>query len=59
MSQAAEHAGPCPTCKQYKAPSLTVDAGVLHEIDGKMHVLLIERGREPFKVLVAVSGKTC
>tara|TARA_B100001758_G_C18188605_1_gene493374 strand:- start:379 stop:825 length:447 start_codon:yes stop_codon:yes gene_type:complete len=43
---------PCPTCQQWPAPKLAVDAAVYHD----RKVLLIERGREPFKGKLAFPG---
>ena len=43
---------PCPNCKQYKTPSLTVDGLVFRN----NRILLIKRKREPFKNKYALPG---
>ena len=43
---------PCPTSQQWPAPKHAVDAAVYHD----KRVLLIERGREPFKGKLAFPG---
>ena len=47
---------PCSQCGRWKNPSPTSDAIALKKIDGKEHILLIERGRDPFKGELAVPG---
>ena len=47
---------PCPRCGRWKNPSTTSDSIVIKKIDGKEHILLIERGAEPFKGELAVPG---
>ncbi len=49
------------TAQPYKKPALTVDGVVLHRQNHKVgedscHILLIERGREPFKGRYALPG---
>ena len=41
--------GPCPTCGTYHNPALTVDAVSVRGEGERREVLLIRRGREPWK----------
>ncbi|KCV71807.1 hypothetical protein H696_01225 [Fonticula alba] len=58
----SDHPWPCPTCKQWRTPSLTVDAGVLRQNEAaslpadRLEVLLIERANPPFKGCWAFPG---
>ena len=47
---------PCTKCGRWKNPSTTSDSIVVKMIDGVENILLIERGREPFKGDLAVPG---
>ena len=51
-----EPPNPCPACGRWKNPSTTSDMIVVKMIDGKEHILLIERGRDPFKGELATPG---
>ena len=48
--------GPCPTCGTYHNPALTVDAVVVRGEGDAREVLLIRRGREPWKGCWAFPG---
>ena len=51
-----EAPNPCPSCGRWKNPSTTSDSIVTKVVDGKEHILLIERGRPPFKGELACPG---
>ena len=46
---------PCPTCQQWPAPKLAVDAAVYRDKEGKCCSWL-KCGREPFKGKLAFPG---
>ena len=48
--------GPCPTCGTYHNPALTVDAVSVRGEGERREVLLIRRGREPWKGFWAFPG---
>ena len=47
---------PCSKCGRWKAPGPTSDAIVTKLVNGKEHVLLIERANDPGKGELAVPG---
>ena len=47
---------PFPHTYKYARPSVTVDNVVFCRLDGKVHVLLVERGIEPYKGCWALPG---
>lgn len=46
----------CKVCGNYKSPALTVDAGVIKMENEQPKVLLIQRGKPPFKGQLAFPG---